>query len=221
MTLTKEEEEIASEFRKMLKFAIAPDAVRHKMRKEDISSKIVFAVLGPDPNQQPPPSSTAAPSPSALTNKEEEIALTYRKMLKVSIQPNAVRHKMIKEQISDKIITAVLGPSEEIQPLTTPKNRTNKIRNSAPTHALHADTKQRGNNARGKLLVSLHWTLLSGQELEHSVWSKTAKKKHKRNILEPSVDTTDVAKLEELFQKKNNVGSEYDQKIWRWRWYGG
>eukprot|EP00986_Skeletonema_menzelii_P006793 scaffold2578_cov136-Skeletonema_menzelii.AAC.9 len=44
--LSEEEEKIASKYRKMLKFCIPKDTVRHDMKKEGVSQKIVEAVLG-------------------------------------------------------------------------------------------------------------------------------------------------------------------------------
>jgi hypothetical protein len=44
--LSEEEEEIASKYRKMLKFGIPKDTVRHDMKKEGVSQKIVEAILG-------------------------------------------------------------------------------------------------------------------------------------------------------------------------------
>jgi hypothetical protein len=44
--LTEEEEKIASKYRKMLKFCIPKDTVRHDMKKEGVSEKIVEAILG-------------------------------------------------------------------------------------------------------------------------------------------------------------------------------
>lgn len=44
--LSEEEEKIASKYRKMLKFCIPKDTVRHDMKKEGVSEKIVEAILG-------------------------------------------------------------------------------------------------------------------------------------------------------------------------------
>lgn len=45
-TLSKEEEAIATTYRNMLKVCIPEEAVRHKMKQEGVSDKIVDAVLG-------------------------------------------------------------------------------------------------------------------------------------------------------------------------------
>ena len=45
-TLSKEEEAIATTYRNMLKVCIPKEAVRHKMKQEGVSDKIVGAVLG-------------------------------------------------------------------------------------------------------------------------------------------------------------------------------
>eukprot|EP00984_Skeletonema_dohrnii_P032541 scaffold26886_cov96-Skeletonema_dohrnii-CCMP3373.AAC.1 len=44
--LSEEEEKIASKYRKMLKFCIPKDTVRHDMKKEGVSEKIVEAIFG-------------------------------------------------------------------------------------------------------------------------------------------------------------------------------
>ena len=173
VALSVAEEAIASSYRKMLKMMIPPDAVRHKMRKDQVDLKIIMAVLGPDPDEE-----KRQKVESSLSEADEQIAATYRKMLRMKVPTDGVRHKMIKNGVSEHIIAAVLGV--EI------------------TKAKQATTKQSA--AHGNKLVSLHWTPLSGEALDNSVWR--APKKRKATVAQP--EGSDISKLVELFQKKTN-----------------
>lgn len=107
--LSVEEEIVASKYRKMLKMGIPPDAVRHKMTTDGVQSNIVDAVL----NEDEPKESTGSKPPNALSEEEEAIATKYRKMLKMRVPHEAVRHKMTTEGVDVKITEAVLAPSPE------------------------------------------------------------------------------------------------------------
>ena len=167
--LSAEEETVAASYRKMLKMMIPPEAVRHKMMKDSVDSKIVTAVLGADPSE----AKKSRKPENSLSEEEEQIAATYRKMLRMKIPPDGVRQKMMKNGVSEHIIAAVLGAD-----ISKPKKM--------PTH--------------GSQLVSLHWTPLSGEALDNSVWR--ASKKRKMTIAQP--EGSDISKLVELFQKKTN-----------------
>ena len=95
---------------------IPPEAVRHKMQKDDVDAKIVEAVLGSAAEDVPiaEPSSAATEvvdgkKPKALTTEEETIAASYRRLLKLQIPKDAVRERMVTEGVSKKIISRVLG----------------------------------------------------------------------------------------------------------------
>ncbi|CAB9514284.1 Disheveled-associated activator of morphogenesis 1 [Seminavis robusta] len=169
--LSEAEEAIASSYRKMLKMMIPEEAVRHKMMKDEIEPKIVAAVLGSD--------TSSKPSKPQLTPEEERIASKYQKMLKLNVPPEGVRHKMEKEGVATKIINALLGTG---------------------TPGSDAKAAAGGSKAAKSKLVSLHWTPLSGEELDNSVWCATTKPKRKS---QPA--RSDISKLVELFQKKSTV----------------
>ena len=103
--LSEEEESITSKYRKMLKMGVPPDAVRYKMTSEGVDAEIINAVLNvPKPNEDL----------NGLSEEEEIIASKYRKMLKMRVPPDAVRHKMTSEGVDTKIIDAVFASSQEI-----------------------------------------------------------------------------------------------------------
>ena len=113
--LTGEEENIASKYQKMLKIFIPPDAVRHKMTMDGVDIKIVNTVLGPlleEKRGERMSNTVEAQVVVVLTENEENIASKYRKMLKISIPVDAVRHSMTKDGVSARIAEAVLGPEE-------------------------------------------------------------------------------------------------------------
>jgi len=175
--LSAEEEAVAATYRKMLKMMIPPDAVRHKMKKEQVDSKIVIAVLGADPDEERASKTTE----NSLSEADEQIAETYRKILRMKVPPDGVRHKMTKNGVGEHIIKAVLGAD-------IAKPKTKEL------------AKAKKTAAHGSKLVSLHWTPLSGEALDNSVWR--ASKKRKMAVAHP--EGSDISKLVELFQKKTN-----------------
>lgn len=109
--LSSAEEEIANKYRKMLKLMVPAEAVRHKMQKDGVDSKIVAAVLG-DKNAEGYVANVSSPVNVELNFAEQAIAETYRKMLKMQIPKEAVEHKMKKDGIAQKIIFSVVGKTE-------------------------------------------------------------------------------------------------------------
>jgi len=113
--LTPGEEAEAAQFRKMLKMGLPPEVVRQKMEAAQVDSKIVFALTGGDAPKAidtPKTGETAAGTQSngvSLTDKEEETASRFRKMLTIGLSEEAVRHKMMAEGVDARIINAVTG----------------------------------------------------------------------------------------------------------------
>ena len=126
----------------MLKMGIPLEAVQHGMKKEGVNPKIAAAVAEEAPPQvtvsepmtpaKPKSGSAAGP---ALSEEEEKIAAKYRKMLKLCIPKDAVRHDMKKEGVSDKIVEAIFG-----------KEDTSKTDNM--------ETPARGKNTK---TIGFHW----------------------------------------------------------------
>lgn len=101
--------EAARSYQKMLKLKIPKEAVRHKMEKDGVCSKVIDMVLGVDTTSSDASKKGAEMNASGLTPQEEIVAAGYRKMLKMRIPQEAVRHKMEKESVDPKIIAVVLG----------------------------------------------------------------------------------------------------------------
>ena len=227
---SEDEEKIIASYRKMIKMCIPPDAIRHKMKKDQVNDKIVFAIFPEDAT-----AATAKPGKgTVLTDDEQTIADTYQKMLKMRIPPEAVRHKMAKDAVSDKIISAVLGEESNEKKASTGLSEEDQkavvgykkmLKMHFPEEAVRHKMAKEGANEkivgavfpakkdstapapiaskaslRGSNLVALHWTPLSGEELNNSVWR--ASKKRKVGGTQP--ETNDISKLIELFKKKSN-----------------
>ena len=185
-TLSFEEETVANKYRKMLKMHIPQQAVRHKMTMDQIDSKIVEAVLGPDPNAK----KSVIAERIQLSPEQEKEATKYIKMLKMSIPKEAVRHKMMRDQVSEIIVKAVLGQDDGDSP-TTPERPNNRGRGVLTT----------GAKKKIRDLVQLHWTPLSPTTLSNSIWEKM-----NINSVQPNKSSAalpdDIVELEKLFQKK-------------------
>jgi hypothetical protein len=169
------EEAVAETYKKMFKMMIPKEAVQHRMIKDGVDPKIMAAVIGKPPEQAPSNSNCKASS-SRLTDTEESIASAYRKMLKLSIPKEAVRHKMIQEGISEKIMTAVLG-----------------------AHTQQKSGQQK--NKRNGFKPGFHWNPIADDEsIAGSVWSKTKPMSEDGNQRPASI--IDITKHVEMFQKQ-------------------
>ena len=210
--LTSDEEVIADKYRKMLKMGVPLDGVKHKMTQESVDLKIVSVLVREaspsssastevesDDTQQSKKSSTNADGP-VLSEEEEAIATTYRNMLKVCIPKEAVRHKMKQEGVMANIVEAVLG-----------KGASEVTKSGDST--FQAKTTNRKT-------IAFHWTTsnLAPELLEQSIFGRTELKKRKLALVNP--EESDIKKLEEIFQKRNNnntskiksVGQDEDSK---------
>jgi hypothetical protein len=190
--LTVAEEKIASGYRKMLKMCIPQEAVHHKMQRDEVSQKIIVAVLGQDSRrtveycQLNKTRLPFLPKTSSLTDDEESLASQYRKDAQAS-DSNQVLQRMKKEGIEER--SSLLSLASNCSNLGLSKPRT----------------------TRGNKLVSLHWTPLSGKALDKSVWNASKK----QNVASTQPEGSDISKLVELFQKKTNVNASKDKKIRR------
>ena len=222
--LTEKEEKIASIYRRMLKMMVPPDAVRHKMEKEQVDSKIVVAVLGDGTMS----ASTLDNAVNQLSEAEQSIADTYKKMLKMMVPKEAVEHKMMKDNVDPKIIMVVVGgppPSKKSSKLTDeeesvassyrqmlklqiprtavrvrmekeqiPDNIIRAVLGEPPAQDGSTKTPPRKNTSK----PGFHWNPLpSGQKLTNSIWAKS-----KPNIIDGIPEEGEISKHIELFQKK-------------------
>jgi Formin Homology 2 Domain/Subunit CCDC53 of WASH complex len=186
--LSKEEEEIAAKYRHMLKMHIPKEAVEHKMAKEGISQKIMSTVLDDCVAIPAPiPAGFKANTKKDLTADELSVASQFKKMLKLQIPRDKVLERMQQENIDDKIVAFVLGKSAQ---------------------ALIGDENSKTTNKNSSKLVSLHWTPLSGKELDNSVWKAAGNRKV--STAEP--EGNDISKLVELFQKKTSKAAKKEKK---------
>ena len=194
--LTEEEEKVASKYKRMLKMGVPLDAVKHSMTKEGVDSKIAAAVAeeaSPQvtasesiPTTPARPKSVPKTGP-VLSEEEEKIAAKYRKMLKLCIPKEAVRHDMRKEGVNDKIVEAIFGKED-----------------ANATDTTNMKTPVTGKNRK---TIALHWTTsnLAPEQLQQSIFARSASKKRKLMSINP--EESDIKKLEELFQKKNNANT--------------
>jgi len=196
--LSSEEEIIANKYRKMLKMGVPLEGVQHKMKQESVDLKIISAIVeeaSPSSSNDSSQNETVAKKPSkpqnsaksvvggpALSEEEEKIASKYRGMLKVCIPKDAVLHKMKQEDVSAKIVEAVLGKEYVTG---------NGGESAAATPA----------KATNRKTIAFHWTTqnLAPELLERSIFGM---KKRKLQSINP--EESDIKKLEELFQKRNN-----------------
>lgn len=114
--LNPADEQVAAQYRKMVKLGLPEGAVCHKMNGDGVPDHIQQAVLSggggapagaaastaslparkaaPPPPPPPPAAPKSAGTISSLSPADEKIATPYRKMVKMGLPPPAVRHKM-------------------------------------------------------------------------------------------------------------------------------
>ena len=125
--LSKEDEIIATRYRKMIKTGLPIGAVLHKMAMDKIEKHVQDSVIngGGTPGNEMAAiavSNTAATSGvvmvSSLSKEDEIIATRYRKMLKTGLPMGAVLHKMamdrIEKHVQDSVINGEGTPANEM-----------------------------------------------------------------------------------------------------------
>jgi hypothetical protein len=168
--LSAAEEKSAASYKKMLKLMMPKEAVEHKMKLDGVAPKIMASVLGVSADSF----GGGAKNKTTLTDEEESIASSFRKMLALKISKESIRQKMQTDCISEKIMVSVLGEA-----FMKGSNR-NKAK-PAP-------------RAKG----GFHWSPLTSEDkLRTSVWNKSTLAEY----AELDVDS-DITKHLELFQKK-------------------
>ena len=111
-SLSEEDEKVASKYRKMLKLQIPGEAVRHSMSKDGVGQHIIDAVLGANNAAVPAnvetdglptsPVSTFSNS-TGLSESDGILVEKYKKMLKMGISCDAVRHKLARDGVDVKL----------------------------------------------------------------------------------------------------------------------
>lgn len=111
-SLSSDDLKTTETYKKMLQMKIPKGGVLQKMAMNGVPLKIVEHGLGSDDVDVPPIDTNGAQSKNVLSVADEELVDKYRKMLKMMVPPDAVRHKMQKEGINPKIVAAVLGEAQ-------------------------------------------------------------------------------------------------------------
>ena len=112
------DEGVVAKYRKMIKTGVPADAVRHEMIAEGVDAKAIGALLdettaGTAVLTFADAEKDAGGGQLNLSLEDEKTASKYRKMLKIGIPPDAVRHKMTSDEIGPTIIAAAV---EETKP---------------------------------------------------------------------------------------------------------
>jgi hypothetical protein len=127
--LSDDEESIAENYRKMKKMGLPEDAIRHKMDQDGVDDRVIAAVFQ-DSLAEHASATNFANSVTAvgatLTSDDEAVANKYRKMTKMGLPEESVRHKMDQDGIGDKTIALVFGESTSVPagPTTGPVSTT-------------------------------------------------------------------------------------------------
>ncbi|KAG7361625.1 subunit CCDC53 of endosome WASH complex [Nitzschia inconspicua] len=131
--LSSADEDVAQRYRKMLKMGMPEGAVMQKMSGDCVPQHIQDSVLAgpsetslaplPIPINPPAPPVTTGANILALSSQDEEIAMQYRKMLKMGMPEGAVVQKMAIDGVEQKIQDSVIAgeapaPKEVVQSST-------------------------------------------------------------------------------------------------------
>lgn len=111
--LSEDEEALAGFYRKKLKVGMPDDTVRNKMEQDGVDARIIAAVVGGESAVLTSYAKVAAQTAetSQLSAEEEEVATRFRRMSKMGLPEDAVRHKMVQEGIDERVIHAVFAPA--------------------------------------------------------------------------------------------------------------
>ena len=107
-SLSPAEEDIAGQYRKMLKMGMPEGAVMQKMTVDVVAQNIQDSVIA---GEAPAPKASVEPAKnvSSLSPADEEIATQYRKMLKMGMPEGAVMQKMTVDGVSQNIQDSVIA----------------------------------------------------------------------------------------------------------------
>jgi hypothetical protein len=161
-------------------------------------------------------STALEPEPVDTDVTQEAMAAKYRKMLHMQVPKEAVRQKMMVDGVDPEIVRRVVGESAPATlPACTKKdtptavilaaNAKNKVSKACVSQKPQAKDKDKSKNENK--LVALHWTPLSGKDLDHSVWM--ANTYRQRSL---TAQGSDFSKLVELFKKKPKTCLPLDGK---------
>jgi cellobiose-specific phosphotransferase system component IIB len=142
ISLSEEDDKIAAKYRKMLKLRIPPEAVQHGMEKDGVASHIVEAVLGKHAevplNVQtlslPTSPISTFSSSTGLSEGDGQIVEKYRKMLKMGIPADAVRHKLAKDGVESKLYDLILEDNCGGSAAKPPKDSLNAADEAVAAH---------------------------------------------------------------------------------------
>lgn len=109
-SLSPEEEEIASMYRRMMKMGMPEGAVTQKMTVDAVSQNIQDSVIAGEIPASSHVSAEPQQKAASLSPDEEEIATTYRKMLKMGMPEGAVMQKMGVDGVAQNVQESVLAP---------------------------------------------------------------------------------------------------------------
>jgi len=117
-SLSKEDEIIATRYRKMLKTGLPMGAVLHKMAMDRIEKHVQDSVInggGTPANEMAATAAAVSDTTtsgsavvSSLSKDDEAIATRYRKMLKTGLPMGAVIHKMVMDNIEKHVQDSVI-----------------------------------------------------------------------------------------------------------------
>ncbi len=189
--LSEEDEASLSKYKKMLKMHVPGSAVIHKMKMEGVQVRLIEAMFPEEKEENTPEEVKKPEAPTPLTEDEEKIANQYRKMLKMNVPPPAVAHKMKKEGVAENIVKALFG---------SPEKSAKKDAGKGSEKTVSKTPAKRGRTVgSGVELINLHWTPLTQDAAQNSVWGKVTEGK---KLFAGAVEDSDVGMLEDLFHKK-------------------
>jgi hypothetical protein len=176
-SLSPADEAVAAHYRKLISRGVPKDSVRWGMTKDKVKPHIIVAVVGE--TQEPDHSGTGQPhvknTKNSLTAEEEKIVTQFKKLLKRQIPRQQILERMKREGVSENVIIAVLGKG-----------------------SIPSSEKEDAPKGKGSQFVQIHWTPLSGSQLDNSVFAKN------RSFEFATPEGTAFSKLKELFEKKKN-----------------
>ena len=187
--LSSEDQEKVSVYKKMLSMGVPPPAVEHKMRKDGVGQEIFGAVLGTHTKAPKPENESLVPATKEVfTEEEQSIASQYRKMMKAGLPKDVLAQRMKKEGIRQEVIKSVVG----VVAIT--------VQNSKKDEKTNNSSK----------LLPLHWTPLSGTDLDDSsIWTSA---RHSASV-DTEPEGSDINKLINVFQKPKTTAVGHKRSI--------
>jgi hypothetical protein len=188
-----------SKYFKMLKMGIPAGAVKNKMTQDGVDPSVLD--LGGDAFEPTLNKKKA----HTLLLKDDVKYSKYFKMLTVGLPPDAVKHRMVQDNVDPTVLDMDLNGPSPNQP------QAGLLMMDSNMDSPHGRKKKKKKKKKGDGLVrkKIHWRKLAGARLEKSMWN-TVLKKQKEQLQQQQEERPGLEAAQAQAGEPKHPGGEAD-----------